>query len=56
MIMKYCVHENILGLQDVVYVPRNGRTIGELYLVCDLMETDLNRVIRSKQNLQIDHI
>ena len=56
MIMKYCVHENILGLQDVIYVPRKGRTIGELYLVCDLMETDLNRVIRSKQNLQIDHI
>lgn len=53
--MKNCVHENILSLQDVIYVPRKGRIIGDLFLVCDLMETDLNRVIRSKQSLQIDH-
>ena len=55
IIMKNCVHENILSLQDVIYVPRKGRIIGDLFLVCDLMETDLNRVIRSKQALQIDH-
>jgi len=36
-------------------VPRKGRIIGDIFLVCDLMETDLNRVIRSKQALQIDH-
>jgi len=54
--MKNCVHENILGLQDVIYVPRKGRIIGDLYLVCDIMETDMSRIIRSKQNLQIDHI
>ena len=46
--MKNCVHENILSLQDVIYVPRKGRIIGDIFLVCDLMETDLNRVIRSK--------
>jgi hypothetical protein len=49
--MKYCEHENILGLQDVIYIPRKQQVIGEIYLVCDLMETDLNRVIRSKQAL-----
>lgn len=54
--MKNCVHENILGLQDVIYVPRKGRIIGDLYLICDIMETDMSRIIRSKQNLQIDHI
>ena len=48
MIMKNCRHENILGLLDVIYVPRKGRVIGELYLVCEMMETDLNRVVRSK--------
>lgn len=36
-------------------MPRKGRIIGDIFLVCDLMETDLNRVIRSKQALQIDH-
>ena len=56
IIMKNCAHENILGLQDVIYVPRPGRVIGEIYLVCDIMETDMSRIIRSKQALQIDHI
>jgi serine/threonine protein kinase len=54
--MKSCVHENILGLQDVVYVPRMAKITGEIYLICDIMETDTSRIIRSKQNLQIDHI
>jgi len=30
--------------------------LGDIYLVCELMETDLNRVIRSKQKLQTEHI
>jgi hypothetical protein len=47
MIMKHIVHENVLTLQDVVYVPRKGRVIGDIYLVCDLMETDLSRVLKS---------
>lgn len=55
IIMKNCKHDNIVSLQDVVYVPRKGRIIGDLFLVCDLMETDLNRVLRSNQNLLIDH-
>lgn len=55
IIMKNCKHDNVLALQDVIYVPRKGRIIGDLYLVCDLMETDLNRVLRSNQNLIIDH-
>ena len=45
--MKHIVHENVLTLQDVVYVPRKGRVIGDIYLVCDLMETDLSRVLKS---------
>ena len=49
MIMKSCAHENILALQDVIYVPRAGKIIGEIYLVCDIMETDMSRIIRSKQ-------
>lgn len=48
MIMKNCKHENILGLLDVVYNPREGEILGDIYLVCELMETDLNRVIKSK--------
>ena len=31
-------------------------TLGEIYLVCELMETDLNRVVKSKQQLQTEHV
>lgn len=55
-IMKNLTHENILGLLDVVYIPHETETLGEVYLVMELMETDLNRVIRSKQELTEDHI
>lgn len=30
--------------------------LGDVYLVTELMETDLNRVIRSKQELTDEHI
>ena len=56
IIMKNCVHENILGLLDVVYIPKQGSVLGDIYLVCELMETDLTRVIRSRQQLLTEHI
>ena len=57
--MKNLQHENILGLKDVVYIPKDGyifqlfysfyrEVLGDIYLVSELMETDLNRVIKSK--------
>ena len=30
--------------------------LGDIYLVCELMETDLSRVIRSRQQLLTEHI
>jgi serine/threonine protein kinase len=30
--------------------------LGDIYLVSELLETDLNRVIKSKQKLKIEHI
>lgn len=47
MIMKNCEHENVLGIDDVVYVPRKGRIIGDIYIVTALMETDLSKVMNS---------
>jgi len=47
IIMKNLKHENILGLIDVVYVPKDGDVLGDIYLVTELLETDLNRVIKS---------
>jgi len=56
IIMKNLLHENVLGLLDVVYIPKTGEVLGDIYLVCELMETDLSRVIRSRQQLLTEHI
>lgn len=56
LIMKNLEHENVLGLLDVVYVPHQTEVLGDIYLVTELLETDLNRVIKSKQKLTDEHI
>jgi hypothetical protein len=33
-----------------------SEVLGDIYLISELMETDLNRVIKSKQKLKIEHI
>ena len=54
--MKNLVHENVLGLLDLVYIPKEGEVLGDFYLVTELLETDLNRVIKSGQALTDDHV
>jgi serine/threonine protein kinase len=54
-LLKYFDHENIITLLDV---PKpEGRTgYNDIYIVTDLMETDLHRVIYSRQELTDEHI
>jgi len=56
IIIKNTNHENLLGLKDVVYVPKAAKILGDIYLVCELMDTDMSRVIKSKQTLQHEHM
>jgi tRNA A-37 threonylcarbamoyl transferase component Bud32 len=55
-LLKHFDHENIIGLLDMM--PPNVKYVEDfkdVYLVTDLMETDLHRIIYSKQKLSIDH-
>jgi serine/threonine protein kinase len=54
-LLRYFDHENIISLTDV---PKPEERIGynDIYIVTDLMETDLHRVIYSRQELSDDHI
>ncbi len=54
-LLSFFDHENIISLLDV---PRPPSKTGynDIYIVTDLMETDLHRVIYSKQDLSDDHI
>jgi Protein kinase domain len=55
-LLKHFHHDNIVSLSDMM--PPNVQYLEDftdVYLVTDLMETDLHRIIYSKQKLSIDH-
>eukprot|EP00760_Papus_ankaliazontas_P035213 PhM_4_TR7676/c0_g2_i1/m.8903/K04371/MAPK1_3; mitogen-activated protein kinase 1/3 len=55
-ILPILKHPNIMSLKDLLR-PREGYSnFRDLYLVSELMETDLHQVIRSKQPLTEEHI
>uniref|UniRef100_A0A7E4VKI0 Mitogen-activated protein kinase n=1 Tax=Panagrellus redivivus TaxID=6233 RepID=A0A7E4VKI0_PANRE len=47
-------NDNVLGLLDVLR-PSNGDFFEEIYILTELMESDLHRIIVSKQPLHDDH-
>jgi serine/threonine protein kinase len=47
-------HENIVKLKTIL-IPDNSITFTELYVVFELMETDLAQIIRSPQKLKEQH-
>ncbi|CAH1767285.1 11335_t:CDS:2, partial [Entrophospora sp. SA101] len=52
-LLKYFNHENIIAILDIVK-PESFDKFTEVYLIQELMETDMHRVIRT-QNLSDDH-
>lgn len=55
-LMKLFHHENITKILDLIPPNPQNQSFDDLYLVVDLMETDLHRIIYSKQDLSIDHV
>lgn len=55
-LLSFFDHENIISLLDVVK-PHEGRTgFEDIYIITDLMETDMHRVVYSRQELSDEHI
>lgn len=54
-LLRHFNHENIIGIQNLV-CPQSYESFKDVYIVTDLMETDLHRVIYSKQILSDEHI
>ncbi|KAL4158251.1 hypothetical protein PRNP1_004030 [Phytophthora ramorum] len=48
------VHENIINILDVVLIPPNVMDFHDIYIVTDLMESDLERIISSAPELLTD--
>jgi mitogen-activated protein kinase 1/3 len=55
-LMKAFAHENVIQIIDIIPPPSTAEEFEDVYIVQDLMETDLHRIIYSKQPLTIDHI
>lgn len=55
LVQSHFEHPNILALRQVL-TPRDRLTFKGIYLVMEVMETDLHRVIHSRQDLTSDHI
>jgi tRNA A-37 threonylcarbamoyl transferase component Bud32 len=56
-LMKHFQHDNIVGILDMM--PPQSKFVedfNDVYIVGELMETDLHRIIYSKQPLSIDHV
>lgn len=44
-IMKYMTHPHLLGVKDAFHIPIEGKEIGNVYIVTELMTTDLHRIL-----------
>jgi len=54
-LLRHFQHENICGLVDLIPSPINVK-FEDLYIVLDFMETDLHKIIYSKNKLTDEHI
>ena len=52
-LLKHFNHENIIGILDI-QIPYNFESFNEVYLIQELMETDLHRIIKT-QKLSDNH-
>jgi len=55
MLLRHFNHDNVLQLRNVLVVG-DRHNFSEIYLVTDLMDTDLHKIINSNQGLSEDHI
>ena len=54
-LLKFFDHENIIALIDVAKPPAMTG-FEDIYIITDLMETDMHSVIYSRQDLTDDHL
>jgi serine/threonine protein kinase len=54
-LLKYLNHENIVSIKNILQPP-SRINYEDIYIVTELLETDLHRVIYSRQELSDDHL
>jgi len=54
-ICRLMKHDNVMGIKTIM-LPKSREEFDDLYVVSDLMQTDLSSIIKSPQPLSDDHI
>jgi serine/threonine protein kinase len=54
-LLRILVHENIIGVRQILR-PINPANFDDIYVISDLMETDLSCIIKSPQALSDEHV
>lgn len=55
-ILKHFRHNNIISIREIIRPKEDLPMFQDIYIVLDLMESDLHRIIYSQQELTNDHI
>ncbi|KAL8543585.1 hypothetical protein ACS0TY_004233 [Phlomoides rotata] len=53
-LLRHLDHENIIAIKDIIKPPKR-EAFNDVYIVYELMDTDLHQIIRSDQALTDDH-
>eukprot|EP00262_Sarcandra_glabra_P008734 TRINITY_DN2241_c0_g1_i3.p1 TRINITY_DN2241_c0_g1~~TRINITY_DN2241_c0_g1_i3.p1 ORF type:complete len:376 (+),score=52.95 TRINITY_DN2241_c0_g1_i3:199-1326(+) len=53
-LLRHMDHENVIAIKDIIRPPLR-ENFNDVYIVYELMDTDLHQIIRSKQPLTDDH-
>ena len=55
-ILKHFKHDNVISIKEILRPPSNVNEFNDVYVVMDLMGSDLHHIIHSKQDLSQEHI
>ncbi|XP_033748588.1 mitogen-activated protein kinase 7-like [Pecten maximus] len=55
-ILKHFKHDNIISIRDIIKPKETLEEFKDIYVVFDLMESDLHKIIYSKQDLSEEHV
>jgi len=55
LLRHFRYHENIIAIKDIITVPPNTINFTDVYIITNLMESDLDRIISSSQKLHDQH-
>lgn len=53
-LLRHMDHENVIAIKDIIRPPQR-ENFNDVYIVSELMDTDLHQIIRSNQQLNDDH-